>query len=713
MTKRLVIVESPAKAKTIGKFLGRGYSVKASVGHIRDLPKSKLGVDVNHEFAPQYVVPRDKKEIIKDLKNAAKGASAIYLATDPDREGEAISWHLTKAIPLDEKLIHRVTFHELTEKAIESAFNHPTVIDMNKVYAQQARRILDRLVGYKISPLLWQKVRRGLSAGRVQSVALRMIVEREFVVKGFVPEEFWTIEALIEKPNVPPEFKAKLIGLSDKKKRLAINNEEESAAVIAELRIANYTVINVGSKTVSRQPYPPYITSTLQQEAWQRLHFSAQRTMHIAQQLYEGLPTGDGQIVGLITYMRTDSTHIDAGAVNDAREYAREKYGPDFIPPSSRRFVRKVKGAQEAHEAIRPTSIRRAPDSLKAHLTSEQYKLYELIWKRMLASQMSAATFRVTSVDIEAKSTNNRDNYLLRTTNSVLKFPGFLAISGVAKEEDDAADSTALPELEKGDILKLKDLIPEQHFTQPPPRYTEATLIKALEDNGIGRPSTYATIVSIIQEREYVDKLEGRLHPTEMGMLISALLTENFADIINVGFTAEMEEELDKVARGEMDWVALLEGFYPPFAETLEKAKSTVEKVKLAIEDTGETCPKCGKPMVIKMGRFGKFAACSGYPDCKTTKPLIKKTGAKCPKCGGEIVERQSRKGRKFYGCSKYPICDFTVNKRPLAAPCPKCGSVMVVKNRRLAQCLKCEYEEIIKETETAKGTTGDTRHDS
>ncbi len=693
MVKRLVIVESPAKAKTIGKFLGKGYSVKASVGHIRDLPKSKLGVDVNNEFSPQYVVPRDKKQIIHDLKDAAKGASAIYLATDPDREGEAISWHLTKAIPLNEKLVHRVTFHELTEKAIQTAFQHPSSIDMNKVYAQQARRILDRLVGYKISPLLWQKVRRGLSAGRVQSVALLMIVEREREITSFIPEEFWTIDALLAKPNNLPEFAAKLLGFAEKKKKLVIRNQKEADKLITELRNAHYSVSNVASKTVPRQPYPPFITSTLQQEAWQKLRFTAQRTMRIAQQLYEGLSIGDGQVTGLITYMRTDSTHVDLAEITKTREYARGKYGSEFIPATPRHFIRKVRGAQEAHEAIRPTSIHREPASLKSYLTSDQFRLYDLIWKRMLSSQMSAALFRVITVDVQAESADKEKHYLLRTSSSTLQFQGFLIISGVTKEEDAAPDNALLPPLEKGDILKLQDLIPEQHFTQPPPRYTEATLIKALEDNGIGRPSTYASIVSVIQEREYVHKLEGRLHPTEIGMIISDLLTQNFPDTINIGFTAEMEEHLDKVARGEMEWVSLLKGFYPSFESTIEKAKISVQKIKIADEKTAEVCPKCGKPMVIKMGRFGKFIACSGYPECKTTKPLMKKTGVKCPQCDGELVERQAKKGRKFYGCSNYPKCEFIINRKPLSTPCPQCGSLLVAQGTRMAKCIKCEYK--------------------
>ncbi len=700
MAKKLVIVESPAKAKTIGKLLGKGYNVKASIGHIRDLPKSKLGVDIDNEFTPQYVIPRDRKKIIKELKDAAKEASAIYLATDPDREGEAISWHLTMAVPFEGKSIHRVIFHELTDKAINTAFHNPTVIDMNKVNAQQARRILDRLVGYKISPLLWQKVRRGLSAGRVQSVALRMIVEREREIGNFTPEEFWTIDALLKKPGAEPQFIAKLNGFVDKKKKLIIHNKEESDKLIAELRISQYSVVSVNSKTVLRQPYPPFITSTLQQEAWQKLRFTAQRTMRIAQQLYEGLAIGDGQITGLITYMRTDSTRIDPAEISEARDYVKERYGTEFIPVNPRHFVRKIKGAQEAHEAIRPTSIRREPDSLKKYLTVDQYKLYELIWKKVLASQMSAASFRVLTVDIEAKSRDIKNNYLLRASSSTLTFKGFLILSGETKEDVEGIDSSKLPDLLKNDTLELKDLVPEQHFTQPPPRYTEATLIKALEDNGIGRPSTYASIVSVIQEREYVSKKEGRLHPAEIGMVISDLLTQNFPDTINVGFTAEMEEELDKVARGEIDWISILQGFYPSFADTLEKAKSNVQKIKLADEETGEVCPNCGKPMVIKMGRFGKFVACSGYPECKTTKPLVKKTGVKCPECEGELVERQSKKGRKFYGCSNYPACDFIINKKPLATACPQCGAIMVVQGTKMAKCTKCDYKMKLENTE-------------
>lgn len=712
MAEQLVIVESPAKARTIGRFLGREYSIKASLGHIRDLPKSKLGVDIDNGFTPEYTIPKGKKKVIQELRNAAKGTSSIYLATDPDREGEAISWHLIKAIPLDENQVYRVIFHEITEEAIKSAFRHPGKVDMNKVYAQQARRILDRLVGYKISPLLWQKVKRGLSAGRVQSVALQMIVERERAIDNFTSTEYWTIEAELAKlapitgEATPQEFRAKLIGFTDRKKKLELSNQEEAEGIMNELREAHYSVTGIEKKKVLRQPRPPLITSTLQQEAWHKLHFTAQRTMRIAQQLYEGLTIGEEEVTGLITYMRTDSTRVSPAAISETRDYIAEKYGANFVPPSPRRFVKKARGAQEAHEAIRPTSIRREPAYLKPYLTRDQLNVYQLIWRRMVASQMSAASFNTTTVDITAKPPDTGKAYLLRASSSVNEFKGFLVLSGEERDEDTEDKEIMLPELSKNESLVLKGLIPEQHFTQPPPRYTEATLIKALEENGIGRPSTYAPILSAIQEREYVQKTDGRLHPREIGIIVSDLLTENFPDTINVGFTAQMEGQLDQIARGEREWVSLLEEFYHPFEKTLERAMSHIDKLELPDQPAGEICPNCGRPMVIKTGRYGKFIACSGYPQCKTTKPLVVKTGVSCPECGGNIIERRSKKGRRFYGCSNFPRCQFATNQRPLPYPCPLCGSLLLAQGNKMAKCFKCGGKFSLQEIEKSAVST-------
>ena len=692
--KKLVIVESPAKARTLGKFLGKGYSLKASMGHIRDLPRSRLGVDVDSGFAPQYVVPKEKKKVVLELKQAAKTASTVYLATDPDREGEAISWHLMIVTKTNRKPYRRVVFHEITEKAIKHAFNHPRSIDMQLVNAQQARRILDRLVGYKISPLLWKKVRRGLSAGRVQSVALRIIVDREQEIEKFISVEYWTIEAELTKKIATAEvvaFRAVLVGLIDGTK-LEIHNREEATEISDELKQANYSVIKVKTKKVTRRPAPPFITSTLQQEAWRKLHFTASYTMSVAQQLYEGLPVGDEGRVGLITYMRTDSTRVARSAIVEAREFITSKYGSQFIPPHARSFATIVKGAQEAHEAIRPTKIWRQPSLIKPHLTYAQFRLYELIWKRMVASQMSPASFDNTTVDIQAKCPASKSNYLLKTSSSVITFPGFTILYTESKDEEEKK-SSSLPQLEKDDELKLLGLFPEQHFTQPPPRFTEATLIKMLEQQGIGRPSTYAPILSTIQERGYVTKANGSFQPTELGVVVNDLLNKYFPDIIDIAFTAHMEQELDEVANENKDWVNVVQDFYIPFEKDLQNASLLMEKVKLADEVTEEICPECGKPMVIKTGRYGKFLACSGYPECKYTKSFQVKIGVNCPECGSELVERLSKKKRTFYGCSNYPNCHFATNFKPLPQPCPKCGGLLTLYRLKWAKCTKCEYK--------------------
>jgi len=693
MRKKLVIVESPAKAKTLGRILGRSYSLKASMGHVRDLPKSRLGVDVKRSFTPKYVVPKAKSKVVKELKEAAKTATTIYLATDPDREGEAIAWHLVEITRTDQTPYCRVVFHEITDEAIARAFKHPRSIDMQLVNAQQARRIMDRLVGYKLSPLLWQKVRRGLSAGRVQSVALRIIVDREREIEQFTPEEYWTIEAeLIKKAAEAASFRATLVGLIDGTK-LDIHTQEEASRLCDELGQAEYSVIKVKTKKVTRQPAPPFITSTLQQEAWRKLRFTAKQTMAIAQQLYEGLNIGDEGRVGLITYMRTDSTRVAHSAVVEAREFISEKYGSQFIPPHARSFAA-VKGAQEAHEAIRPTKIWREPPLIKTYLTATQFKLYQLIWKRMVASQMSPALFDNTTVDIQARCPEPKTKYLFRTSTSITTFPGFMILYIEGKDEaEEEKKSSPLPQLEKGDELELLGLFPEQRFTQPPPRFTEATLVKTLEQWGIGRPSTYAPILSTIQERGYVTKTNGSLQPTELGFVVNDLLTKHFPDIVDIKFTANMEEELDEIANQSRDWVGVVQDFYTPFEKSLQDASQLMARVKLAPELTEELCPNCGKPLAIKTGRYGKFLACSGYPECKYTKPYQIKIGVKCPQCGSELVERLSKKKRIFYGCSNYPDCKFATNFRPLPQPCPSCGGLLTLYRGKWTKCTKCEYK--------------------
>jgi DNA topoisomerase-1 len=711
MASKLVIVESPAKARTLNKILGRGFSVKASLGHVRDLPRASLGVDIDKGFIPKYVIPVAKKKIVGEIKKAASKAGSIYLATDPDREGEAISWHLVQAARLDKDYIpvQRVVFQEITKDAVQEAFQSPRSIDMNLVDAQQARRVLDRLVGYKLSPLLWRKVQRGLSAGRVQSVAVKMIVDREQEIQGFIPQEYWIMEVeLASSEEKEVSFKARLFALADGTK-LDIGNKDEAERVTADLEKAEYVVKTVVTKRVARQPAPPFITSTLQQEAWQRLHFTAGRTMAIAQQLYEGLPLGKEGSVGLITYMRTDSTHVATSAINEAREFIGEKYGAKFHPPKPRSFVRKAKWAQEAHEAIRPTKIYRQPEQLRPFLNSAQLKLYELIWKRMVASQMSAALYDTTTVEIEANNTaaseetglpksspnflgeKQPQGYLLKASSSVVKFPGFMGVYSEGKDEDERGESfVSLPELRIGDKLIYMGTFPEQCFTQPPPRYTEATLIKALEQKGIGRPSTYAPILSTIQDRDYVNKVDGKFHPTELGITVNKILAEHFPKIVDPGFTAQMEEQLDEIAQGKYEWIAALQEFYPPFQDMLDKAWINLEKVSMT-QTSEETCPNCGRPMVIKVGRFGKFLACNGYPDCKTTMPYVVKTGVSCPQCGGELVKRVSKKKKIFYGCSKFPKCQFAVNRMPIAQPCPDCGSLLVQYRGDWAKCVACQ----------------------
>jgi len=647
MAKKLVIVESPAKARTLGKILGKGFSIKASVGHVRDLPQKTLGVDVKNGFAPTYVVPQGKRKVVKELKEAASKAAAVYLATDPDREGEAISWHLVNAAKLDQVPTHRVVFHEITEQAIKDAFRHPRQIDMHLVDAQQARRVLDRLVGYKISPLLWRKVKGRLSAGRVQSVALRMVVERERQIQNFVPQEYWTIEAELAKTSTDkksPSFRARLAAIKGKAEKLKIERQSEAEPIVRQLKKATYSVTQVSKKKVSRQPAPPFITSTLQQEAWRKLRFTAVRTMAIAQQLYEGLPVGEEGEVGLITYMRTDSTRVAGSAIEETRDYIAGKYGAEFLPARPRSFAKKAKGAQEAHEAIRPTKVRREPGLVKPYLTTEQARLYRLIWERMVASQMAAAVFDTTTVDIEAKEPQKGTVYILRAAGSTPLFLGFLVLYSEGKDEVEAEGEgkARLPPLDEGELLRLLDVLPEQHFTEPPPRYNEATLVKALEERGIGRPSTYAPIISTLRRRTYVErKRDGRFHPQELGFIVSDLLVEHFPKIIDTGFTAKLEEQLDEIARGQRAWAGAIEEFYTPFEEVLKQASVNIQKLKKPDQPTDEVCPQCGKPMVIRTGRFGDFLACTGFPKCKTTRSLREKK---------DEVDRKGKYGYSYKG---------------------------------------------------------------
>ncbi|PKB79356.1 MAG: DNA topoisomerase I [SAR202 cluster bacterium Io17-Chloro-G9] len=703
--KSLVIVESPAKARTVGQILGNKYVVTASQGHLRDLPKSKLGVDVEQEFEPSYVVMQDKRKLLNSLKKAGDEAKEIYLATDPDREGEAISWHLQTAAEWQNRPDppKRVVFHEITKQAVEEAFEHPREIDMQLVNAQQARRILDRLVGYQVSPLLWRRVQRGLSAGRVQSAALRMVVDREDEIQAFVPVESWTLEAELYRDADPSDkrhmFTGVLHSVKGDKGRLTVDREEDARIYQDRLDGAAYAVADVRKRGVRQRPAAPFATSTMQQEAGRKLRFTAQRTMTVAQQLYEGLAVGEGGQVGLITYMRTDSPRASDQAIDEAREYVGKRYGKEYLPEKARVYSTRAKNAQEAHEAIRPTSIARTPESLSPYLSKEQLDLYNLIWARMLASQMADARSESTTVDIDATTKGSNVVYLFRATGSVLVFPGFRTLYLESRDDEEDGDGRqALPALAKDDGLGCEKLDALQHFTQPPPKYTEATLIKALEERGIGRPSTYAPTISTLTDRLYVEKERNRLMPTTLGVTVSKLLTEYFTDVMDLDFTAKMEEELDDVSRGEREWVPMLGEFYDPFLKALQAAQESMPKVKME-EETGEVCETCGMPMVIKTGRFGRFLACTGFPDCRTTRPIVNKTGVACPKCGGDIVERRSRgRGRSFYGCSKYPECDFISNRKPVPTPCPECAGLMIESGRDTVACTVCNWTDTVEE---------------
>ena len=687
------------------------------MGHVRDLPKGKMGVEIDENgFHATYDVLPDKKKIVAELRKACKEANIVYLATDPDREGEAISWHLINAIKISPDKVRRVVFHEITREAIKEAFEHPRELDQNLVDAQQARRILDRLVGYRLSPVLWDKVRRGLSAGRVQSVALRLVVDREREIGAFEPVEYWTIEAVLAKSgdtgNERIEFTAGLHSLKGDKKKMEIPNGERSAELTSDLEGAAYAVSSVRKRETKSRPSAPFITSTMQQEAWRKLRYTARRTMQVAQQLYEGMDIGDEGSVGLITYMRTDSTNVADGAIKETISYVKSKYGADYIPGAPRVYTKKVKGAQEAHEAIRPTSILRDPEAVRPHLNNDQFRLYNLVWQRMVASQMSDALFDSTTVEIEASSAKSDTQYQFRARGSVLKFPGFRTVYMEDTDEPAAQDEETppLPDLGKDDVLDCLKLSKDQHFTQPPPRFTEATLIRTMEDQGIGRPSTYAPIMATILDRDYVLKEQGRFKPTKLGMAVTDLLKVHFPDIMDVGFTAKIEDQLDSVADGNQAWEPMLKDFYGPFDLSIEKAMKEAERVPRdqIDEETDEFCEKCERPMVIKSGRFGRFMSCSGFPDCKNSKPIIIRVGVACPECGKDIVERRQkgRGGKVFYGCSGYPDCKFALNQRPLPQPCPECDEMIVVSGRENARCLTCKWKGARPETdEEAEGS--------
>ncbi|MDH5767929.1 MAG: type I DNA topoisomerase [Nitrospirota bacterium] len=738
----LVIVESPAKAKTLYKILGQGFVVKASIGHVKDLPEKELGVDVEHNFMPSYVVIPGKEKIIKELKKASKEAEKVFLAPDPDREGEAIAWHIAyeisekKSQTVNEK-IYRIIFNEITERAVREAIKKPEKIDMNKVDAQQARRILDRLVGYRLSPLLWRKVRRGLSAGRVQSVSVRLIVEREREIEAFTPEEYWSISAEFE-GSQPPQFRARLFKISQQPKtdsKFLIPDGETANAIIADLKDKEFLLSKIERKQKRRMPYPPFITSTLQQEAARKLRFPAKKTMMVAQQLYEGIELNEEGAVGLITYMRTDSHRVASEAQEWARKFIENVYGKEFVPEKPPVYKSKA-SVQDAHEAIRPTYHDKRPEGVKQFLSKDQYALYKLIWDRFISSQMAPAQLEQTTFTINSLQAGQPVSlYEFRASGTVVKFKGFMALYIESRDNGGEEEGEMLPALKEGETLRLLNLQPGQHFTQPPPHYTEATLIKALEEKGIGRPSTYAAILSTIQERKYVHKTEGKFSPTELGIVVNDYLVERFPELIDIGFTAKMEDELDRIEEGKMKWVKVIKEFYNPFSHDLTEAIKTTGRVKpkdipteTVCENCGlpmvirwgrhgrflactgfpkckntrpiktesaehkthdiekitqlteEKCGKCGAPMVLKSGRYGNFLACSKYPECKNTKPLS--TGIKCPKDGGDIVERRSRKGKPFYSCSNYPKCKFATWYKPVPDKCPKCGADFLLEKR-------------------------------
>jgi len=692
LQKNLVIVESPAKAKTIEKFLGKNYKVTASIGHIRDLPKSSLGIDIDNKFEPKYITIRGKGPVIKELKSEAKKSKNIYLATDPDREGEAISWHLAHILGIDDKKKVRVEFNEITKNAVTNAIKKPRQIDLNLVDAQQARRVLDRLVGYKISPLLWRKIRKGLSAGRVQSVAVKLICDREMEIENFVPEEYWSIKAKLKKDKA--EFESNFYGvvIDGKESKIELKTKEEVDNILKNLDKNNFVVKEVKKGTKRKRPNPPFTTSTLQQDASKKLGFSTKKTMIIAQQLYEGIDIKGEGSVGLITYMRTDSTRVSKDSIKLAGELINKEFGDKYFNGGNEYSNKPKKDSQDAHEGIRPTVINKTPILIKDSLTSDQYKLYKLIWERFLSSQMTNAVYDTLAVTMESNS------YLFKSTGSILTFDGFLKVYNSEEEEK----TFVIPELKVNDVLKANKVIPKQHFTQPPARFTEASLIKTLEELGVGRPSTFAPTISTILSRDYVILEKRAFSPTELGILVNDLLGEYFNEVINEEFTAQLEENLDNIAEGQLPWVKVVEEFYKDFSTFLEKADREIEKIEIEDEVSDVKCEFCGRNMVVKTGRYGKFLACPGYPECKNTKPILDELDVNCPNCNGKLVRRRSKKGRVFYGCSNYPNCNFVSWDEPFKEPCPKCSSLMVIKktkDQRKIICTNkdCGYTEVKK----------------
>jgi DNA topoisomerase-1 len=691
--KNLVIVESPAKSKTIEKYLGKDFKVLSSMGHLRDLPKSKLAIDIEKNFEPSYIIIRGKSKVLKDLKEYAQNAEMVYLAPDPDREGEAIAWHLTHALELSENKYQRIEFNEITKKAVLNSFNEARMIDIKRVNAQQARRLLDRLVGYKISPIFWKKIRRGLSAGRVQSVAVRIICDREAEIEAFKPEEYWSVDALFSTAK-NEKFTAQVVNKKEKISDFTIHNEQETKEIIKEITGEQSVVENVIKKEKMRNPVPPFITSTLQQEASRRLGYSTVKTMMIAQQLYEGIDIGEETPVGLITYMRTDSTRTSNDALEELKKFVIGNFGAEYSPEIFNTY-KQNKSAQDAHEAIRPTSILREPKILEQYLSPEQLKLYKLIWRRFVASQMKPAIYDQTSIEIGAAS------YLLRASGSIIKFSGFLKVYEEQEENTEQTENELkiLPEVSIGDKLTIEQTTPLQHFTQPPARYTEASLIKMLEEKGIGRPSTYSPIISTIVARNYVRKEGKALIPTDLGRMVDNEMRKHFPDIVDIGFTVEMENKLDEIAEGNQDWRKMLADFYGPFSKEVTAAEKNMQDLKQPDQEAGFNCEKCGKPMMIKTGRFGQFIACSGFPECKNTKPILKKIeGVKCPLCGGDMIEKKTKQWRTFYGCTSYPKCNFASWDLPRPEKCPKCGAFMVERKdketgEKKLMCIICDVK--------------------
>ncbi|MDR7243396.1 MULTISPECIES: type I DNA topoisomerase [Priestia] len=687
MSDYLVIVESPAKAKTIERYLGKKYKVKASMGHVRDLPKSQMGIDIEQDYNPKYITIRGKGPVLKELKTAAKKAKKIYLAADPDREGEAIAWHLAHSLDVDIASDCRVVFNEITKEAIKESFKHPRAINMDLVDAQQARRILDRLVGYNISPLLWKKVKKGLSAGRVQSIAVRLIIDREKEIAKFIPEEYWTVKATFQKGN--DQFEGQLIEYQGKK--VELSNENDVTNIVKQLDGNEFSISKVTKRERKRNAAPSFTTSSLQQEAARKLNFRAKKTMMIAQQLYEGIDLGKEGTVGLITYMRTDSTRISETAQTEARDYITNAYGNQFVATEKRKEKRNS-NAQDAHEAIRPTSALRKPGEVKEFLSRDQYRLYKLVWERFVASQMAPAIMDTMAVDLK------NGDVTFRANGSKVKFPGFMKVYVEGNDDQVEEKENLLPDLEEGEVAYSKDIDEKQHFTQPPPRYTEARLVKTLEELGIGRPSTYAPTLDTIQKRGYVALDNKRFVPTELGEIVLELVLEFFPEILDVEFTAKMENDLDEVEDGNVQWVRVIDEFYSDFEKRLEHAEKEMREVEIKDEPAGEDCEECGSPMVYKMGRYGKFMACSNFPDCRNTKPIVKEIGVKCPKCEeGNIVERKSKKKRTFYGCDRFPGCDFVSWDKPIARKCPKCENLLVEKKQKKGTqvvCTSCDYKE-------------------